>query len=215
MCHGHLKPMIYFRMLMDPHSYWTGFYTSRPALKRYIRLNSAFLQAARQIEVWAGGNGNGTALLWDAIAVAQHHDAVTGTELQPVAFDYALRIARGATQAANTIHTALAQITTKSGGLLPTFTYCPLSNVSICPPSQSLSNNGSLLVLLIYNSIARTRSELIHIPVMSPAYCNVRSLTGRVPVQLTPVMATSALNMSASSTLSMFVSSQEYSTYWL
>jgi alpha-mannosidase len=202
------------------HSYWTGFYTSRPALKRYIRLNSAFLQAARQIEVWAGGNGNGTSLLWDALGIAQHHDAVTGTELQPVAFDYALRIAQGATKAANTIHTALAQITTKSGGLLPTFTYCPLLNVSICPPSQSLSNNNSLLVLLIYNSIARARSELIHVPVTSPAYCNVRSLTGRVPAQLTPVMVTSALNMSVAapyrcSFLAKDIPPIGYDTYWL
>jgi alpha-mannosidase len=203
-----------------PHSYWTGYFTSRPNLKRYIRLNSAFLQVARQIEVWAGGDGNGTALLWDAIATAQHHDAITGTEQQPVASDYALRIARGAAQAADTIHTALAQITTKPGGLLPRFTYCPLSNVSICPPSQSLNNNGTVLVLLIYNSIARARSELIHIPVTSPAFCNVRSVTGSVPVQLAPVMAISALNKSLAapyrcSFLAKDIPPIGYDTYWL
>ena len=71
----------------SPHSYWTGFYTSRPALKHYVRFNSVFLQTARQIEVWAGGNGTGTFLLWDALSTAQHHDAVTGTELQWVAFN--------------------------------------------------------------------------------------------------------------------------------
>ena len=205
-----------------PHSYWTGFYTSRPALKRYIRLNSAFLQVARQIEVWAGRSGNGTALLWDTVATAQHHDAVTGTEVPAVAFDYAMRLARGAAQAADTIHSALAQITTKSGGLSPPFTYCPLSNVSICPPSQSLNNNNnsSLLVMLIYNSIARNRSELIHIPVSSPAYCNIRSATGSVPVQLTPVMRTAALNMSLAapyrcSFLAKNLPPVGYSTYWL
>ena len=202
-----------------PHSYWTGFFTSRPALKRYIRLNSAFLQVARQIEVWSKGNGNGTALLWDAVATAQHHDAITGTELQPVAFDYALRLAHGAEQAANTIHTGLAQITTKKGGLSPPFTYCPLSNVSICPPSQSLNSNETLLVLLVYNSIARPRTELIHIPVNSPAYCNVRSSTESIPVQLAPVMITSALNTSAApyrcSFLATDVAPVGYNTYWL
>jgi alpha-mannosidase len=37
-----------------PHRYWTGYFTSRPALKRSMREASGFLQAARQIEV-AGG----------------------------------------------------------------------------------------------------------------------------------------------------------------
>jgi alpha-mannosidase len=37
-----------------PHRYWTGYFTSRPALKRLVRESSGFLQAARQIEV-AGG----------------------------------------------------------------------------------------------------------------------------------------------------------------
>jgi hypothetical protein len=32
------------------HAYWTGYFTSRPALKRYIRANSAFLNAVRQAQ---------------------------------------------------------------------------------------------------------------------------------------------------------------------
>ncbi len=36
--------------------------------------------------------------LRDAMAVAQHHDAVTGTEKQHVAYDYAKRLAMGAEQ---------------------------------------------------------------------------------------------------------------------
>ena len=202
-----------------PHTMWTGFYTSRPALKRYVRVSSAFLQVARQIEVWTGSNGNGTMMLWDAVAIAQHHDAITGTEVQPVAYNYALRIARGAVQAADTVHSGLAQITTKPGGFQPSFTYCPLSNVSICPPSQSLTNKDNL-VLLIYNSIGRPRSELIHIPVNSPVYCNVQSATGSVPVQLAPLMITPALNMSVAapyrcSFLAQNIPPIGYDTYWL
>ena len=203
-----------------PHSYWTGFYTSRPALKRYIRLNSAFLQAARQIEAWADAYGNGTILLWDAIAPNQHHDAITGTELQFVADDYAFRIARGAARAANTIHSVLGSITTYVGGETPSFTYCPLANVSICPPSQSMLNNGSLLVLLIYNPLGRVRSELVHIPVSSAASCRIQSSAGLVPVQLTPVIVTPALNMSLAapyrcSFLAKNIPPIGYDTYWL
>ena len=37
----------------DAHSYWTGFFTSRPALKRYERQLAGFLQAARQVQLLA------------------------------------------------------------------------------------------------------------------------------------------------------------------
>jgi len=34
----------FFPYASDPHSYWTGFYTSRPTLKRFERLGNNFLQ---------------------------------------------------------------------------------------------------------------------------------------------------------------------------
>jgi alpha-mannosidase len=71
----------------DDHAYWTGYLTSRPALKRYVRTSSALLQAARQIDVLAGGDGSATLGLAKAVSVAQHHDAVAGTSKQHVAYD--------------------------------------------------------------------------------------------------------------------------------
>lgn len=41
------------------------------------------------------GSGPNTDVLGDALALAQHHDAVSGTERQHVAADYALRISMG------------------------------------------------------------------------------------------------------------------------
>ena len=61
------------------------FYTSRPALKRYVRVLSHWLQAARQLEVFTNGDGSATRSLWEAMGVVQHHDAVSGTERQHVA----------------------------------------------------------------------------------------------------------------------------------
>lgn len=57
-------------------------------------------QAARQLEFLTSRNNSGptTDSLADALAVAQHHDAVTGTEKQHVANDYAKRLAIGYTE---------------------------------------------------------------------------------------------------------------------
>jgi hypothetical protein len=44
---------------------------------------------------YAGGNGSSTEALWRSVALLQHHDAVTGTSKQHVAYDYAQRLSRG------------------------------------------------------------------------------------------------------------------------
>ncbi len=72
-------------------AFWTGYFSSRPASKRYIRSATAFLQAARQLEVYYGfkvrGESTcirGTDPLEEAVALTQHHDSITGTEKQAV-----------------------------------------------------------------------------------------------------------------------------------
>ncbi|KAG2405268.1 alpha-mannosidase protein [Vigna angularis] len=79
------------------NGYWTGYFTSRPAIKRYVRLMSGYYLAARQLEFFRGrmNSGPNTDSLADALAIAQHHDAVTGTEKQHVANDYSKRLAIG------------------------------------------------------------------------------------------------------------------------
>lgn len=53
-------------------------------------------QAARQLEFFKGRSKlTNTDSLGDALAIAQHHDAVTGTEKQHVANDYAKRLSIG------------------------------------------------------------------------------------------------------------------------
>ncbi len=77
-----------------------GYFTTRPASKAYIRGATSYLQVARQVEVLARqrlgwSRGVSTEILEEAVALTQHHDAITGTEKQHVANDYHKRLARG------------------------------------------------------------------------------------------------------------------------
>jgi alpha-mannosidase len=65
----------FFPYADGPHQFWTGYFTSRPALKRYVRDSSAFLNAMRQVQAMANVPLVDPLLsLEEAVAVAQHHD---------------------------------------------------------------------------------------------------------------------------------------------
>ena len=69
-----LKTDDFFPYADSAHAYWTGYFTSRPALKRYVRETSAFLQVSRHWQVITlRSNGSETQALWEAQGVAQHH----------------------------------------------------------------------------------------------------------------------------------------------
>uniref|UniRef100_A0A669E1K1 Alpha-mannosidase n=1 Tax=Oreochromis niloticus TaxID=8128 RepID=A0A669E1K1_ORENI len=97
-----LKTDDFFPYADDAHDFWTGYFTSRPALKRYERISNSNLQTCNQLEVLGGltsrkgpfGEGDSQTMK-KAMAVAQHHDAVSGTEKQHVANDYARKLANG------------------------------------------------------------------------------------------------------------------------
>lgn len=63
----------------------------------YGNCGSIYEQAARQLEFFKGMSKSrpNTDSLADALAIAQHHDAVSGTEKQHVADDYAKRLSIG------------------------------------------------------------------------------------------------------------------------
>ncbi|CAD7699264.1 unnamed protein product [Ostreobium quekettii] len=79
------------------HCYWTGYFTSRPTSKSYIRHATSYLQAARQLEAVVGyaSHGPNTGSLESAVSLAQHHDSITGTAKAHVAQDYHRRLSMG------------------------------------------------------------------------------------------------------------------------
>lgn len=158
----------FFPYASDPHAYWTGYFTSRPTIKRYERVGNHFLQVCKQLTA-AAPELNSYLLphlnyLREIMGVMQHHDAVTGTEKQEVAFDYAKRL-----------HTAIAACRANTKAILnyltiPTnkgeepklgFENCNLLNISMCHISEKSDN----FILTLYNPLSFTTSEYIRLPV--------------------------------------------------
>ncbi|KAL0429671.1 UNVERIFIED_CONTAM: putative alpha-mannosidase [Sesamum radiatum] len=160
-----LKTDDYFPYADRINAYWTGYFTSRPAIKGYVRMMSGYYLAARQLEFFKGRSKSGptTDSLADALAIAQHHDAVTGTEKQHVANDYAKRLSIG-------------------------YEECPLLNISYCPASEVDLSLGKKLVVLVYNSLGWKRTGVVRIPVINENV-TVKDSTGKlITSQLLPIV---------------------------
>ena len=78
----------FFPYASDPNTYWTGFFTSRPTFKGYVRQTNNFLQTSKQLAALSGASRDTIESLSEVNGVLQHHDAVTGTEKQHVTDDY-------------------------------------------------------------------------------------------------------------------------------
>ncbi|PON89356.1 Glucoamylase [Trema orientale] len=167
-----LKTDDYFPYADSQNAYWTGYFTSRPGLKRYVRLLSGYYLAARQLEFLVGKRSTGpnTFGLGDALGIAQHHDAITGTAKQHTTNDYAKRLAIGASEAEIVVNSALSCLAkNKSGGQCEvkelTFSQCQLLNISYCPPTEEDIPEGKSLVVVAYNPLGWPHTDIVKIPV--------------------------------------------------
>ncbi|GAU34202.1 hypothetical protein TSUD_209840 [Trifolium subterraneum] len=149
-----LKTDDYFPYADGSNAYWTGFFSSRPALKRYVRILSGYYLAARQLDFFAGFAGNrsttvhNTFELGDALGLAQHHDAVSGTAKQHTTDDYAKRLAIGASKAEAVVSSSLACLANKQSG-------------DQCSTLKSAFSQ----VVVVYNPLGWNRTDIVRIPV--------------------------------------------------
>ena len=178
----------------DAHAVWTGYFSSRMALKHYVRDSSRVFQAAKQLQAAAAppadmSDANPLFLLERAMGVTQHHDAVSGTSKQHVANDYARRLAGGRLAADELVTSALATLT---GYADASFVGCDLANVTICPALEA----GQPVVLVVWNQLAQDRIVHVRIPVGLPSgvasYKVYNSSAGLVASQLSAPSATDA-----------------------
>ncbi|KAJ1689196.1 hypothetical protein LUZ63_013351 [Rhynchospora breviuscula] len=160
----------YFPYADSPNAYWTGYFTSRPAFKRLVRDLSGYYLAARQLEFMIRNTSNVvyTSSLEDALAVAQHHDGVSGTARQHTTDDYVKRLSIGASLAGKGIDVALTCLTSghKTCSFLDSaLSQCNLLNISYCPPTEKKISSKKSLVVVTYNPLGWHRTDFIRIPV--------------------------------------------------
>ncbi len=113
-CHRDLLPTL----ALDPNPYWTGFYTSRPALKRKAHELVDRLLLAERLALAAGDEGirDELAEAWWAAATANHHDFITGTSPDKVAYGEQHPLLEQATKAAGVAIARLAPVFGPSRG---------------------------------------------------------------------------------------------------
>ncbi|KAG0431492.1 hypothetical protein HPB47_021721, partial [Ixodes persulcatus] len=174
----------FFPYASDPHSYWTGYFTSRPAFKYLDRYTNNLFQAEKQLGVAAGPKAvadKDLDVLRKALAVGQHHDAITGTAKQAVASNYVKHISIGLQSSEKYLNSALQRILPlQSGSNIPWFTFCHTLNISAC----SVTENASTVAMLLYNPQAKPVTSYLRIPVTSVSHAILDKDGYKVPSQV-------------------------------
>ncbi|XP_046734865.1 lysosomal alpha-mannosidase isoform X3 [Diprion similis] len=181
----------FFPYASDPHTYWSGYYSSRPTIKFYERMGNNYLQISKQLSALTNISSSETYLnpFREAMGVLQHHDAITGTEKQQVAEDYARILSKAMKGGERILSDALGNLISKRNqsrsreGAEVHFYTCYQLNISSCPYTEENEN----FVLTLYNPQSRVVSSFVRIPVTGNSYV-VRDFTGaNLATQIIPI----------------------------
>ncbi|KAL0281361.1 UNVERIFIED_CONTAM: hypothetical protein PYX00_002368 [Menopon gallinae] len=177
----------FFPYASDQHSYWTGYFSSRPTLKYFERLGNNYLQICKQLASLAHlgpDYDHDLTAMREAMGIMQHHDAITGTEKQHVANDYARILTEGFGKCGALVDEALNRIL-KAEEKSPRLELksCLLSNISECAVASESKN----FIMTIYNPLSRPVNYYARVPAYNGSY-SVRDPKGnRIQHQLVPI----------------------------
>lgn len=108
--------------------------------------------------------------LREAMGIMQHHDAVTGTEKQHVANDYARLLQIGIDKCNENIRETLNQLSNpeeiSNEGLKFEYKSCASLNISSC----DVSENSEKFMVTIYNPLAHSTNQYVRIPIADNEY---------------------------------------------
>ncbi|XP_063218201.1 lysosomal alpha-mannosidase-like [Bacillus rossius redtenbacheri] len=150
----------------EPAAYWTGYYSSRPTLKYMERLGNNYLQVCKQLSALAGLRPASLDALRREMGIMQHHDAITGTEKEAVANDYALRLSSAIAGSAQLAREALGVLLGGNSSSSAELKSCLLLNISQCDVSEQNDD----FVVTVYNPLSRPVSHYVRLPVKNGTY---------------------------------------------
>ena len=160
---------------------WTGYFTSRPTFKGYVADLSNTVRVCNQMEVlqrvFFNEHSNSTEALAEALSLAQHHDAITGTEKQHVANDYSQRLSKG-----ESVCQVLIANATSSLLFAGKLSVCGLLNESVC--SSSSWSGSDRLSIVVYNSLAWNVEHIVNLPINFLAFVVMDQNYQRVNAQI-------------------------------
>eukprot|EP01043_Picozoa_sp_COSAG02_P003275 COSAG02_NODE_79_length_40228_cov_18.435762_30_plen_793_part_00 len=178
----------------EGHAYWSGYFSTRAALKRNVVESSGYLQAARQLQLWSAlplrlhlndrkkrarvfgaSHWQPEMLMSDltplemAAGLGTHHDGMTGTCKQHVSDDYTLRLATSFTMAEHVVGSALNKLL----GLSTPLAHCRAWNETKCNFTAGLAPTQNFNVIA-YNPLALHRTEFLRIPMQHSGNYNIQ-----------------------------------------
>jgi lysosomal alpha-mannosidase len=164
------KTADFFPYASGTDSFWTGYFTSKPACKGLIRQSSNIMNAMRMFNAFAlpsqrNEHNTPEEKLERACGLAQHHDAVPGTCKEHVTQDYNYRLLQGWTAAEGVFQESLQAISQKVKGntqQFPSQVYCRYLNESSCDFTKANVKGFSILIV---NGHSQPVSQLIRIPI--------------------------------------------------
>ncbi|EAS02491.2 glycoside hydrolase family 38 amine-terminal domain protein (macronuclear) [Tetrahymena thermophila SB210] len=172
-------------------AYWTGYFTSRPSIKGFTKDSGRYLQAIRNIfsveSILKISNQfkNNYQDIFKAlqnfeqqVAMMMHHDAITGTERQKVAYDYIQRLNNGYSLIRDQLHPLLQEYTEKQINEKDIdYVQCNWNaTITQCDITQQQLSQGLPVLLMIYNpSTTRQQLTRIKVPPISLLVLNVEN----------------------------------------
>lgn len=157
------------------NDYWTGYFTTRPYIKRLSRVLQRTLKAADTFDVFTSVLAKGNEIQYPGDIVSKllaesrrdlgiflHHDGITGTSVLPVIQDFHARLERAMMMASTALETIVAysMAADKSDRVKMRYLNKEIGNEKRSVNTVTASSQGS--VLIVGNPSVRRRHDVIH-----------------------------------------------------